>query len=528
MTRLMAQQVEEGATERFHFAAGKKLVDGIWHNPLVDRILIVIFCAGIFLFDTFTQIDIAIAALYAVVVVFSAKTLPERDVLFVGAGAIGLTLASFFMTHAGDYQDEAVGRCVVACVVISASTLLAVIMQRAERGVREKAALLELTCDAIIVRDVRDGRDAISYWNAGAESLYGWTRAEVLGLRLQDLLHTRSTNLAAIPDELARTGYWQGELRHTCRDGSEVIVDSRWSLQRDAHGAPMAILQINADVTEQKRAEEALNKSRAELSHMTRVMTLGELASSIAHEVRQPIAAVVTDGDSCLRWLLRDVPDLLEVRACAERMIANARRTDQVVTRLRALATKDKAERTLFDINEIVSDILPLVERERLSRSVVLDLALDPDGMMVEADRIQLQQVLLNLVVNAIQAMSGFSDRQRLLSIRSSRQWRAEAGAECAIIEVRDTGPGIDADAVARLFTPFFTTKAQGMGMGLSISRSIVDAHGGWIGVTSDQGSGAIFTVAIPLHNAKKSSDGEVVSSVAAVHVDRAEEVVRF
>ncbi|WP_051955464.1 two-component system sensor histidine kinase NtrB [Beijerinckia mobilis] len=385
-----------------------------------------------------------------------------------------------------------------------------------------------MTRDAIIVRDVRDGRDAISCWNAGAESLYGWTRAEVLGLRLQDLLYANATNLADIPDELERTGYWQGELHHTCRDGSEVIVDSRWSLQRDAHGAPMAILQINADVTEQKRAEEALNKSRAELSHMTRVMTLGELASSIAHEVRQPIAAVVTDGDSCLRWLLRDVPDLLEVRACVERMIANARRTDQVVTRLRALATKDKAERTLFDINEIVNDILPLVERERLSGAVVLDLALDPAMMMVEADRIQLQQVLLNLVVNAIQAMVEVTDRQRQLTIHSWRQWRAEVEAECAIIEVRDSGPGINSDAATRLFTPFFTTKAQGMGMGLSISRSIVDAHGGWIGVTSDQGSGTTFTVAIPLHGAEDPSDGVSVSGFVAEHVDRAEEVARL
>ncbi len=134
MTRLMTQQAEAGTTKRLHFSTGEKLVDGIWHNPLIDRILVVVFCAGIFLFDTFTQIDIAIAALYAVVVVFSAKTLPGREVLFVGVGSIGLTLLSFFMTHAGAYQDEAIGRCVVACIVISASTLLAVIMQRAERG----------------------------------------------------------------------------------------------------------------------------------------------------------------------------------------------------------------------------------------------------------------------------------------------------------------------------------------------------------------------------------------------------------
>ena len=177
--------------------------------------------------------------------------------------------------------------------------------KRGEEVLRERANLLDLTHDTVFVRD---NNDVITFWNRGAEKLYGWTKDEAIGQVSHHLMQTIfPVPLEEISAELNSTGRWEAELIHTRRDGTQVVVASRWALQLDEGGKPIAILETNNDITERKRAEEALHKAQAELAHVTRVATLGEMTASIAHEVNQPLAAVVTNANACLRWLARPI-----------------------------------------------------------------------------------------------------------------------------------------------------------------------------------------------------------------------------
>jgi PAS domain S-box-containing protein len=328
----------------------------------------------------------------------------------------------------------------------------------------------------------------------------GWTAAEVAEGQWQSVVH---------PDDAQRLeAEWSRSLatgepfEAVCRVRS-VGSEYRWLLARaaplrDENGRILRWYGVNTDMEDRRRAEDALHKAQAELAHVTRVTTLGELTASIAHEVNQPLAAVVTNGEASLRWLQRDVPDLDEVRSSVERMISDGRRASQVVARLRALVRKGDARQARLTMNEIVDDVLLLVERELVEQRVALRLDLEPSPLPVLGDRVQLQQVIINLVMNAIQAMSGVTDRPRVLSIRS-RSRAPDTDDRSTIVEVRDTGVGIDPSSMAQLFTAFHTTKADGMGMGLSICRSIVEAHGGRMSVVPGLERGACFIVSLPI-----------------------------
>jgi C4-dicarboxylate-specific signal transduction histidine kinase len=247
------------------------------------------------------------------------------------------------------------------------------------------------------------------------------------------------------------------------------------------------------DVTEARQAQEALAEAQAQLAHANRVATLGALAASIAHEVNQPLAAIVANGDANLRWLDRPVPQLDTVREGLERMIADAQRASSVVNRVRALARKDPSEHRLIDLNAVINDVVKLVQREIASQAVSLRLELAPALPAVRGDRVQLQQLIINLVINGIQAMAGIDGRPRRLTIRSGRD---EAGVVRLCVE--DSGNGIDPANVNRLFDAFYTTKSGGMGLGLSICRSIVEAHGGRISASNHGGGGARFAFTLP------------------------------
>ncbi len=198
-----------------------------------------------------------------------------------------------------------------------------------------------------------------------------------------------------------------------------------------------------------------------------------------------------------LRWLGRPEPDIAEVKASVERMIANGRRASEVVARLRALARRGEPVQAPVDVNEMIDEVLPLVERERSERGVTLELALAQQLPVVLGDRVQLQQVALNLALNAIQAMAGMNERRRRLWI-VTRPGACEQG-DAVLIEVRDNGPGVDDDSLAKLFNAFYTTKKDGMGMGLSISRSIIEAHGGKITAALHAEGGMLFTIMLPV-----------------------------
>lgn len=262
----------------------------------------------------------------------------------------------------------------------------------------------------------------------------------------------------------------------------EIRVSERTAELKDANAA------LFAQMEEQKRAEEALQLARADLTRVARITTIGELTASIAHEVNQPLAAVVANADACVAWLALAQPDLAEARAAAARAVQGATRASEVITRIRSLIRKGGPERETVQLNHLIEETVALAAGQALRNDVIIAIELAPGLPATMGDRIQLQQVLLNLMMNAIEAMTGITDRARLLTIRSEVR---DGGMVC--VSVTDTGAGISTQTMARLFEPFFTTRAQGIGMGLAISRSIIEAHGGRLWAESTPGQGAVF-----------------------------------
>jgi C4-dicarboxylate-specific signal transduction histidine kinase len=253
-------------------------------------------------------------------------------------------------------------------------------------------------------------------------------------------------------------------------------------------------------IEEQRRTEETLQTTRTELARVVRITTIGELTASIAHEVNQPLAAVVANADACVAWLALESPDLAEARAAAERATMGATRASEVISRIRSLIDKTAPERAPVRLNEVILETVALAESQALRNQVLVELELSAGLPLVLGDKIQLQQVLLNLMINGIEAMTGVCDRSRQLLIRSQVQ---DDNQIC--ISIHDNGIGVSAEDMARLFEPFFTTRSQGIGMGLPISRSIVEAHGGRLWAESTENQGSIFQFTLP---------GEVSSEV--------------
>ena len=364
-------------------------------------------------------------------------------------------------------------------------------LQQQAVELQDQAQLLELAHDAILVRDLAS---KIIFWNRGAEQLYGWKKEEAIGQIGDQFMQTIfPAPLEEIHEALLGMGRWEGELTHTRRDGTQVTVLSRWSLQRDEQGRPAAILETNNDITEQKRAEEALLTAQAELVHMTRVATLGELTASIAHEVNQPLTAVVTNGNACLRWLTGQTPNLVEARLAVERIIKDGHRASEVIKRICSLIKKTPSQKDWVDVNKIILEVIALARSEVLRNCVFLKPQLAGDLPLVLGDRIQLQQVILNLIINGVEAIGRLREGPRELFISSGRD-----ESNGLVVAVRDTGVGLDAAHLNQIFDPFFTTRPNGLGMGLAISRSIIEAHGGRLWATSNSPQGAVFQFTLP------------------------------
>jgi C4-dicarboxylate-specific signal transduction histidine kinase len=247
-------------------------------------------------------------------------------------------------------------------------------------------------------------------------------------------------------------------------------------------------------------AEQALRNAQAELAHVTRVTMLGEMTASIAHEINQPLAAIVANAEACLRWLNRVTPDLDAARTSVEWIVDDGNRAGEVIRHVRALANKTDLEKVPLDVNDVVREVIPLVQRELTSHQVLLRTELAPALPVVFGNRVQLQQVIINLVMNGIEAMESVTDRPRELAIRSHQVDRGQL-----LVSVMDHGVGISPEDADRLFNAFFTTKPGGMGIGLSICRSIVEAHGGRLSASRNQGPGATFQFVLPLHREEAS-----------------------
>jgi PAS domain S-box-containing protein len=278
--------------------------------------------------------------------------------------------------------------------------------------------------------------------------------------------------------------------------GSTVYVRTSGKPIYDAKGNFLGYRGTGTNITATIRADQAelaLREAQAELAHVTRVTTLGELTASIAHEISQPIAAATANAEACLRWLDRNPPDLAAARRSVEWVVNDSGRASEVIRRVRALAKKSDMEKVPLDINEVIREAIVLVQRELSSHLVSLRTELAPALPTIPGDRVQLQQVIINLVMNGIEAMLPIMDRPRELVIRSGHD-----EAHRVFVSVTDSGVGISAENADRLFNAFFTTKSSGMGMGLSICRSIVEAHGGRITASPNEGPGAMFQFVLP------------------------------
>jgi PAS domain S-box-containing protein len=363
--------------------------------------------------------------------------------------------------------------------------------KRAEETLREQANLLNLTHDAIFVRDI-DG--VITYWNRGAEELYGWTAAQAAAKIARELLKTVfPIPRERIMAELLSSGRWEGELARTKKDGTQVVVASRWSLRRDARGTPVAALETDNDITERKRAEEErerLRRLEEDLARINRVSMMGELAASLGHEINQPIAAAALNAGACLRWLQRQPPEIEEARQRVSRIVNDVDRAAGIIERNQSLYRRGTPQRELIDLNEIIRQMVVLLHDAANRHSVSIRTDLDAALPTTTADRVQLQQVLMNLMLNGIEAMK---DESGELSITSKR---TEDGQ--LLIAVSDSGIGLAGEEPERIFEAFFTTKPQGTGMGLSISRRIIESHGGRLWASPNTGRGATFQFTLP------------------------------
>ena len=256
---------------------------------------------------------------------------------------------------------------------------------------------------------------------------------------------------------------------------------------------------LRAEISDRKRAEDALRTTQAELAHVTRAMTMGEIVASIAHEINQPLVGVLTNGDACLRWLDGESVNLDEARDAARRIVRDGNRAREVMAQVRALLKKTDPRKALLDVHRVIEDVLSVVQDEvrRHGISLRFEPALNLPPVM--ADRVQLQQVLLNLILNGIEAMGSAPAQPRILRIRTHDYEEGEV-----LIAVDDSGVGVSSRDMDHIFTAFFTTKADGLGMGLSISRSIVEAHGGRLWAISDPGHGATFQFTLPVTFAER------------------------
>ena len=295
------------------------------------------------------------------------------------------------------------------------------------------------------------------------------------------------------------------ELARPAPDGSTRYVSVSGLPVFDETGRFVGYRGVGRHITERKRAEEALRSVQAELAHANRVTTMGQLTASIAHEINQPICAMVTNAEAALRWLGRRPPDLEEVRQTLGRIISDGGRAGDVIGRIRALIKKAPPRKEGLEINEAILEVIALTRGEVVQSGVSVRTQLAEGLPLIQADRVQLQQVILNLIINAVEAMSGLGEGSRELVISTGRD-----ASNGVLVSLRDSGPGLDPASLERLFDAFYTTKSGGLGMGLSICRSIIEAHWGRIWAGANEPRGAVFQFTLPVERDETVPSGHV------------------
>jgi PAS domain S-box-containing protein len=348
------------------------------------------------------------------------------------------------------------------------------------------------------------------YWSEEMFRMWGFDPQQELPTWDQILQRTHPEDLYEIeklsPRTLLEEGDSDFEYRIVLPDGKVKHVHAIAHPVLNANGELVEVVGTTVDITERKRAEEERERLRqieADLAHINRVSVMGELAASIAHEVNQPLSGIVSNGSACLRWLARDPPNVAEVREAVGDIVRDGKRAGEVLARIRVLTKRAAPPKEKIDLNDSVREVLALVADQAKRNSVTIRTGFADDVFPVLGDRVQLQQVVLNLIMNAIEAMSGVEDRSWELIITTRN-----IDADQVVVSVEDSGPGLDPKAASRIFDPFYTTKASGMGMGLSISRSILQNHGGRLWSTARDGPGTIFHFSLPKYDEEGSHAG--------------------
>src|SRR6202035_548946 len=363
--------------------------------------------------------------------------------------------------------------------------------KRGEQATRLLAAVVESSHDAIVSKDLNG---IITSWNTGAERLFGYAAEEAVGQNITLIIPPeRRDEERTIVEQLTRGERVDDfETVRMRKDGSLLDVSLTISPMKDAAGRVVGASKLARDITERKRAEEALRQAQTDLAYASRLTTMGEFTASLAHEVKQPIAAAVTDANTCVRWITRDEPDLKEAREAAWRIVKDAERAAAIINRVRLLFKKGTPQRELVDVNEVAREMIVLVGDEASRHSISVRTELAEDLPHVIVDRVQLQQVLMNLIVNGVDAMHDV-DAPRELIIKSQPAENNEL-----LLSVSDTGVGLSRHQADQIFNAFFTTKTHGTGMGLRISRSIIESHGGRLWAADNSPRGASFCFALP------------------------------
>jgi PAS domain S-box-containing protein len=366
--------------------------------------------------------------------------------------------------------------------------------KRAEEALRREKEFSDTTIDSLPgVFYHYDVTGRFLRWNKNFEAVTGYSREEIA--RMHPLDFFAGDDRALVEERIGRvfiTGEGDAEADFIRKDGRAVPY--YFTGRRALFDGEPYLVGVGIDIAERKRAEEALRQTQGDLARMSRVTALGELAASIAHEVNQPLASIIGNADICLTWLSVDSPNLGQVREAIADIHADGLRASEVLRRIRDLVRKGTAQKTRLDINEVVGEVTSLLSGTANARRVRVQSRLGDGLPCVLGDRVQLQQVLLNLMMNAMDAMGSVEEARRELVVETD----ADTDGRAVLVAVRDRGPGINAQDAEKVFGAFYTTKPEGMGMGLSISRSIIRAHGGRLWAETADGGGACFRFALP------------------------------
>jgi PAS domain S-box-containing protein len=360
---------------------------------------------------------------------------------------------------------------------------------------RKLASVVENSMDFVGLASLDGHAEIVN--RAGRQMVGLEDLAAVRATRISDYIaeEDRKYLLPQMMSTVMREGKWQGEIRFRHLKTGDLIpmMQHTFVIRDELSGQAVALGTIARDMRQQKKAVEALQEAQAKLAHIARVNTLGQLATAIAHEISQPLSAVVNAGQAGLNWLRHYPPDMEEARDAFEEVLRQGHRAGEVIDRIRNLVKRRPPQFAPVNLRQLIGDVILLTRQDLERHGIRVETELEPDIPALQGDPVQLQQVLLNLILNAVDAMSPRPAGDRDLLLTLTRQ------ADTAVIGVRDSGTGFDPGSADRLFAPFFTTKADGLGMGLPISRSIVEAHGGSLWAAPIPSGGTIFLFSLPL-----------------------------